>query len=162
LVALLMFRIASEKPPLVARGEGIWPRLTWRTSAMGTIVLCLIVGSSGVYYAFFGCFLLVVAGLAAAGAQQRLIPVLSALLLAGLIGATVVLTLLPHLLYGHGNPAARLSGDAEIYALKVAQLLLPISGHRLPALAALKDNYAQAAPLINENDSASLGFVGSL
>jgi phosphoglycerol transferase len=78
------------------------------------------------------------------------------------IAAVVLLCLSPHLFLGHRNISARVSGDAETYALKISQLLLPVSGHRLPALAALKSNYWQAAPLVNENDQATLGLVGSL
>src|SRR5437764_14098187 len=76
--------------------------------------------------------------------------------------AVVLLCLSPHLFLGHHKISGRISGDAETYALKISQLLLPVSGHRLPALAALKSNYWQAAPLVNETDQATLGLVGSL
>jgi phosphoglycerol transferase len=161
-VALLMFRVASESPPLLKQGAGKWPRLGWRDPGfIGAAAICVIAGSSGVYYAFFASFLIMVTGLAATAAQRRIVPLLSALLLAGLIALVVVLCLLPHLLLGQRNISTRASGDAETYALKVTQLLLPVSGHRLPALAALKNNYYHAAPLVNENDAATLGLVGS-
>jgi len=57
---------------------------------------------------------------------------------------------------------ARVSGDAETYALKISQLLLPLSGHRLRSLALLKNSYYFNAPLVNENDAATLGFIGSV
>ena len=159
LIILLMFRVASEAPPLL-KIEPI--RLDLRQSgSIATLVICVITGSSGVYYAFFGCFLILVAGLAAAAAQRRFAPMLSALIMMSVIAAVVFLCLSPHLLRGHHNISARISGDAETYALKITQLLLPVSGHRLPALAALKSNYWQAAPLVNENDQATLGMVGS-
>src|SRR5262249_9141729 len=52
---------------------------------------------------------------------------------------------------------------AEVFGLKVAQLLLPTTGHRVPLLADLKARY-NATPelLVNENDHASLGLLGSL
>ena len=163
LVALLMFRVASENPPLLKQGPGKWPRLAWRDPGfIGAAAVCVIAGSSGVYYAFFACFLLIIAGLASAAAQRRFVPLLSALALAGLIALTILLCLLPHLLLGHRNIATRDAGDAETYALKVTQLLLPLSGHRLPALAALKNSYYHAAPLVNENDAATLGLAGSI
>ena len=162
-VALLMFRVASESPPLLKQGPGKWPRLAWRDPGfIGTVAVCVIAGSSGVYYAFFACSLLMIAGLASTAAQRRVVHLLSALILAGLIALTVLICLLPHLLLGHRNISARVTGDAETYALKVTQLLLPVSGHRLPALAALKNNYYHAAPLVNENDAATLGVVGSI
>lgn len=162
-VALLMFRVASENPPLLKQEPGKWPRLAWRDHGfIGTTAICVIAGSSGVYYAFFACFLLIIAGLASTAVQRRIVPLLSALVLAGLIALTILLCLLPHLLLGHRNISTRASGDAETYALKVTQLLLPVSGHRLPALAALKNKYYHAAPLVNENDAATLGVVGSI
>jgi len=158
--ALLMFRLVSESPPLLKTGS---VRLDWRrTGSIATLVICVITGSSGVYYAFFACFLILVAGLAVAAAQRRWAPLVSALIMLSVIATIVLLCLSPHLFLGHRNISSRVSGDAETYALKITQLLLPVSGHRLPALAALKSNYWQAAPLVNENDQASLGLVGSL
>jgi phosphoglycerol transferase len=164
LVALLMFRVTSDNPPLMKEGERKWPRPAWPGhGSIGTVVICLIVGSSGVYYAFFACVLMMIAGVAAAAAQRRLAPFVSSLLLTGLIAATIFLCILPHLIYRHGNPVVgRLSGDAETYALKISQLLLPVSGHRLQSLAALKSSYYWNSPLVNENDAATLGFIGSL
>jgi phosphoglycerol transferase len=40
-------------------------------------------------------------------------------------------------------------------------MLLPIPGHRIPALAEFRDLYASHAFLVNENEDAALGFVGS-
>ena len=159
-IALLMFRVASESPPLLKMGS---IRLDWRQSgSIAALAICVIIGSSGIYYAFFGCFLILVAAFAVAAAQRRWAPLVSALIMLSVIAIVVFLCLSPHLFLGHRNISARVSGDAETYALKITQLLLPVSGHRLPALAALKSNYWQAAPLVNENDQATLGLVGSL
>lgn len=161
-MAQLIFQIGSDEPPFLEQGRKPWPGLAWRRAGtLGTVVICLLAGSSEAYYAFFDCFLLLMVGAATSIALRRPAPLLSALMSTGLIATTAVLCLLPHVLYGHGNPIARMPGDAEIYALKMSQLLLPVSGHRLPYLAALKHNYAQAAPLINENDAATLGLVGA-
>jgi phosphoglycerol transferase len=162
LVALLMFRIASDNPPFFKQGPGRWPQLRWSQGAsLLGLVVCVIAGSSGVYYAFFDCFLIMITGIAAGAAQRRLAPLFSAMALTGIIALTVLLCLSPHLIHGHGNVSWRVSGDAETYALKITQLLLPVSGHRLPQWAALKNSYYHAAPLVNENDAATLGLVGS-
>jgi hypothetical protein len=163
LVAMLMFRVASDSPPLLKQENRNCPGVAWQVrGSIGTIIICLITGCSGVYYAFFASVLLALAGATAAAVQRRLAPLISAILLAGLIGTTVLVCLLPHFLNRHGNPMARASGDAETYALKISQLLLPLSGHRWERLAILKNNYYSNAPLVNENDAATLGFVGSL
>src|SRR5207249_444426 len=101
--------------------------------------------------------------------QKRLRPLGSAGLFSGLISASVVLNLAPSLLYlYHNGPSpesmVRQSAEAEIYGLKIVQLLLPTTGHRLPWLAACKEEYSTplVRPLINENDMASLGVVASI
>jgi phosphoglycerol transferase len=68
-------------------------------------------------------------------------------------------------MYENGkNPevAMRSPIESEIYGLKIAQLLMPISGHRIPRLAIVPNYYNKAAPLVNENQMASLGLIGSL
>src|SRR6202040_3356207 len=40
-VALLIFRLASDEPPLLAEGGKRWPGLAWRrTETLGTLVIC--------------------------------------------------------------------------------------------------------------------------
>jgi phosphoglycerol transferase len=51
--------------------------------------------------------------------------------------------------------------DSEIYGMKISQLLLPVTGHRIPYFEALKNKYNKKAPLVNENQSSSLGVIGS-
>ena len=78
-----------------------------------------------------------------------------------------VLNLSPTLWYDrtHPGPAVafrRVPADAENYALTLAQLILPIEEHRLPALAAIRAKYDTDALAVNENSSASLGALGAL
>jgi phosphoglycerol transferase len=64
----------------------------------------------------------------------------------------------PNLEVAHRSPE-----ESEIYALKIAQLLLPATRHRVAWMAALKDRYnRRILPLwVNENDFASLGLVAA-
>ena len=52
--------------------------------------------------------------------------------------------------------------DAEIYGLKPAQVVLPLSHHRLSFLSNIKDRYNNEAAFYNENDTSSIGAVGAL
>jgi phosphoglycerol transferase len=128
----------------------------------------VLAGSGGVYYAFFGCFFLLVAGATASWRERRLHPLSSSAVLVGLISLTVLANVLPFMSdrWQHGpNECAvqRLPANAEIYGLKIAQLLLPVTGHRVSALRALKDRYNDpSTPLVNENDSATLGCVAGV
>jgi phosphoglycerol transferase len=162
LILLVTLRLFGPAPPFFAQATdsaGGFRRLfRWD---WGVIVVCAILGSTGTgYYAFFSCFLLAVAGAAAATYRRRFTPALSAIIVITLICITVALNVAPNLLFGRRDTAARPATDAEIYGLKVAQLLLPIGGHRVPALGKLRAEYNNA-PLVNENDAASLGIVGA-
>ena len=51
-------------------------------------------------------------------------------------------------------------GDAETFGLRIAQLVLPVSGHRVGALAALRERYDQRMPS-RETGTASQGLVAT-
>ena len=82
------------------------------------------------------------------------------------LSSTSGLNLLPNIVYAssHGlNPISRRAPqEAEVYGGRITQLLLPVSNHRMPALAKWKATYNAAAPLVNENNTASLGVIGSI
>jgi phosphoglycerol transferase len=133
------------------------------------LVICLLVSSAGVYYAFFATFFLLVAGMAAVGRERKVGPLVRALALAGTIGLGLGVNLLPCYLYQReqGANAAttvarRGSFQAEAYGLKMAQLVLPVTGHRLRFLRQLKEDYNREPyrPLVNDFGS-SLGTVGT-
>jgi phosphoglycerol transferase len=137
----------------------------WRRSMYG-LAICVVTGLGSPYYAFFvSVFLLIAASVAFARyrtPQTCLAPCVFFVVLAG----TVVINTTPTLWYisQHGkNPLAtrRVSAEAEMYGLKIIQLLLPVSGHRIARLAALREWYDHSAPLVNENQYATLGIIGS-
>ena len=90
----------------------------------------MLVGSAGVYYAFFGCFFLGVAGLCAAASRRRLRPLGGAAFFAGVIVAAGLVNLAPNILFAHRHGKNRLMRRAEYiaaekYGLRITQLLLP-------------------------------------
>jgi phosphoglycerol transferase len=145
----------------LARGEGAGKR--WLVA----LAVCLLVAGAGVYYAFFGCFFILVAGLGRAAREGKLRPALAALALAGTTCAGLAAALVPSHLYhrDHGENrqvARRFSWEAETFGLKINQLVLPVTGHRLEPLRRLKDHFnsSPARPLVNDYGS-SLGVVGT-
>ena len=134
---------------------------------VASIVICLLIASGGLgYYAFFACFFLLVAGVAAALYWKSARHLAVSLILAAVVFSGFVINLVPNMIYirrqGESRTVKRGTGEAEAYGLKITQLLLPIDGHRIPVLARLKDKYNSAAPLVNENRNATLGVVGSI
>ena len=133
--------------------------------AIASLVICVIAGSCGVYYPHFFCYLLLVAGVFSWWNRRNVAPLLTALVLIVVVAGTVVINHLPSIMYQRAHGAAAMGnrsvGDVEIMGLKITQLLLPIGGHRNEKLAALKARY-NVGPLINENDTSSLGIIGSI
>jgi phosphoglycerol transferase len=128
-----------------------------------SMIVSIIVACSGIYYAFFSAFFVFV---------TILIKILNrdfknkkSFLILGIIILTVGINLSPTLIYtfneGH-NPGAvqRGYGEAEIYGLKITQLLLPADGYRIDKIDELKQKYNLSTPLNNENQTESLGFIG--
>lgn len=126
--------------------------------------ICLLVSSTGVYYALFTAFFMMIAGLSSL-ALRRSYNFFNALILIGVIASGVLGNVAPNLIYQstHGNNIVKRSDiEAEVYGLKITQLLLPASYHRIPQLAQFTNHYNSTAPLSNENALATLGMIGSV
>jgi phosphoglycerol transferase len=169
LAILVVLWVAGDEPPLFAPGARAWrPRLALRNRrSIAAVAIALLVSGTGVYYAFFTGVLIVVAG--ALGAIERRSPrhALAGVALTGLIVLGLGVQSIPTLLYRRAmgpNPAvaARPVGEAETFGLKIAPLLLPVGGHRVPALAAITDRYERATAARSELSSTSLGLVGAI
>lgn len=131
------------------------------------LAVCALVSSAGVYYAFFACYLLLVAGLAAGLRERRFAPLGRAFPLVGVVAAGVLLNLAPtFLLRLEQGPATeaivRHAGEAEMQGLKLAHLLLPVYDHPLRAFADLRKNYRILTPFNGENEWMALGLAGTV
>lgn len=136
-----------------------------RRSRVLTGIVAIILGSSGVYYPFFGSIFFLAGGITGAVYRRALAPLGRAAALIGIVVATIALNFSPAIIDdlqgGKIEVGERKAFEAEMYGLKIAQLLLPITGHRISDLARIKLQY-NAGPLITENDIATLGLVGSI
>lgn len=150
---------------LPSGGKSESPKRPWRRR-LALAGVCLLQASAGIYYAAFACFLMLVAGIAGGIERRRLQPLAVAGLLVALTAAGVAANVAPTLVYWarHGrNPevAQRPVYHAELFGLKIAQLVLPTPGHRWKPLADLRDRYHHSSLAPNENDSVTLGAVGA-
>ncbi|MGH9768724.1 MAG: hypothetical protein ACREAB_14940, partial [Blastocatellia bacterium] len=144
---------------------GRW-RAIWRNpKLLFSLILCLLVGSAGYYYAFFSCFFLMVAGALAALRGKDARALLMPAFLVALIFTVTAINLAPSMTrfsdQGGVHFVRRMAGEADVYGLRIAQLILPVRWHRVEWLSEMKIDY-NMRPLINENDDASLGVIGSL
>jgi phosphoglycerol transferase len=132
---------------------------------IASVAICLLMSAGGTYFAYFGCFFLLIAGVLIALRQKNLrFLALPAAMIAIIFGG-LVLNLAPSILHvrrqGDTPIIRRQPIDAEIYSFRITQLILPISGHRAALMAKLKAAFNQRQ-FINENDDAALGVVGAI
>lgn len=169
LIVMVILWIYLDDDPLffkyIQGGKNL--KLYLSPKAWVCIIICLITASAGVYYAFFACIFLLVIGISACISHNDAHRLVAACILIAIISFGVIGNMAPNLLYEYQNGknmlvAQRYPLETETYGLKISQLLLPISGHRVPLLSRLKNIYNMQAPLVNENDTASLGVIGSL
>lgn len=135
--------------------------------SFGTVLLLALAAGAGVYYAFFGCLLIAAGGVIGWTESRRKEPVVLAGTYAAIIVAVIALSLAPNALYHlaegtNSLVAQRYPWEAEIYGLRITQLLLPPVGHRFHWFADLARQYDATAPLLNENRTATLGTLGGL
>jgi len=132
-----------------------------------SVITCILVASSTIYYPFFSCFFLLVGGLCAAISGRKWMPLINSFLLIEIIVLCIVISNIPSFIYWFENGrnlavAVRGSAESEIYGLRIIQLLLPAPGHHIPLFSYIAEIYAINSPLVNENKMVALGFVGSI
>jgi phosphoglycerol transferase len=111
-------------------------------------------------------FFFLVAGLACAVRERRLGPLVASGMLVTVVSCGLAVNMLPFMSFKSREGvnlmvAKRIPAEAEVYGLKMTELFLPVSGHRLRELRRLKERYvtATAMPLVNDFGSG-LGIVG--
>lgn len=133
---------------------------------IASLVILFFSAFTGFYYAFFTCAVICIAGvilLLKKVRPKRILLVGGALFT---VCAGVLVNVYPSLLYWMENGTnakselvLRSASDAEFYALKLTQLLMPRLGHRAPPLNKIATWYFGAFFLNNENNTATLGIV---
>jgi phosphoglycerol transferase len=163
LMVMVILWVASGEIPFTIRDL---KSKMFNGKLISSIFICLITASSGVYYAFFACLFLLIAGVRSFSCKKNSRPFIVSLSLIFIIFVAALCNLAPSIIYQHNNGknivfAKRSPQESEIVGLKVTQLLLPVDGHRIPLMAKSKEIYNKTAPLINENRFSSLGIIGS-
>lgn len=167
LVTLVLLWIMSGKRLILFRdtGSSRWQFNMRSGPALACVVIALLVSGSVIYYSFFSCFFLLVAGAVGYWNRREAGALFTSWILIGVICTGVALQMIPTWVHtmDHGeNPLVvlRPAKDTEEYGLKIAQLLLPVRNHRVAWME--QQRYDRTAPLNNENRYTSLGVAGSV
>lgn len=134
--------------------------LRWRDAGL------IVLGATGVYYAFFGLLVVGTAALARLARGWDGAVVRRALAVISLVVAGVLLNVAPNLAQRHPDGpnlevAHRGAHEAELLGFKFAQLVMPRIDHRIESWNQYALNYYRQFPLSNENVTSNLGAVGS-
>lgn len=153
---LSLTRIEDERTRLDLRNRKL----------IASLLICVLTASTGgAYYGFFAVCLLGSAALFLAFRHKNFVKPLTPVFLIVVIAVAFAANQAPHALYilkhGKTEVATREAWEADHYGLKIGQLLLPLSAHRIDAFARFKERYDKAPPSDGENVAASPGFVGS-
>jgi len=174
LLAVLAVELAGNRPALVdtdgprPKLRGIRARQTWLP-----LMVCLLVGSSGIYYVFFGAFFLTVGGIVGWWQRSDRTRLYAASILIATMLFSSVLSLAPFIWFRHVagvnlTVGARSAVEAEIFSLKITHILLPTINHRVPFLASIRESYLASTAavfgtsMIGETSFVALGVFGSL
>jgi hypothetical protein len=152
------------------RRAGIGAYLNRRSAAV--VALCLVIGSADNYFALYAVALTAPAVILAYIARRRLRPLVCGTVAVALILGAVALNALPTVVYHaeHGPntvPTGRLPEETDIWGLSLANLVMPIEGSRVPALAELAFHYNStvripASSPTSEPAWTNIGIVGTL
>lgn len=161
--------LMGQRTPLVTGG-----RIDLRSrAALLPLAAMAIIGMTGVYYAYFTCFFLLVAGFWGWWRKREIVRLKAAFVLIGVVVLAALLALSPYVFHrvtAGPNPeaASRSYADPEVYPLRITQLLLPVRHHRVGPLASIREQYQSGLATIwgpnmdNESDFAALGIIGAL
>ncbi|MUG89179.1 hypothetical protein GNP92_22935 [Paenibacillus timonensis] len=170
LIVMVILWVAHKEDFLLVKRDsnsGLKYKINWNMELVASFIICILIGSTGAYYAFFACFFLLVMGAVRYIQEKKALYIIKSIFLIFIVAVTLVLNISPSILYKISNSdgqstSARNFEASEVYGLKIAQLLLPTTGHNIDWISDKKDEYNAKAPLVNENDTASLGFVGAI
>ena len=167
IVLSFILRLLHDPEPVIPKTNQETKSFFRSPILWGGIIICALASSTGIYYAFFSCYFLTIAFLILFVTKTNTHRAKIALFFITIISAGVIANFTPSILHrtkNGKNPAAvkRAHADSEVYALKITQLIFPNATHRNNRLARFMTHYNANSPLINENNTASLGIAGTI
>lgn len=158
-----VFFIAGDRIDELLTEAGGRKGKRWILPCMAAVLL----GFSNIYFAAFGLILAVLAVVFRMLRLGRFRDNLKYLTFPLVTLASVGLSLLPKIIYTLKNGANTVAGlrkaiDAEIYGLRIIQMLLPPTFSRFLNGADITASYMDGNPYMNENQLASLGFIATI
>jgi len=163
----LVLSVFSGRPLFGRRRAASSRWATWASGrTLGTLAICAVVASGGVYYAFFSVLLLATATAVRLLVTRTWTAAATGCAVIVAIGVVMVANQAPTLIYQSQHGVNELVGkrlpvESEIYSLKLTRLVLPVPGHRIDALSRITDRYV-ATPTSSPGELGSSEALGTL
>jgi phosphoglycerol transferase len=174
LIVLVMVWLCEGQPIFSNRDELGRLRPKWcRGKTATALFACLLIGSSGAYYAFFAAALVGVAGLVGLSRSWKIVRLSDPAIVLGLICGFFAVNIAPHLWYvrqAGKNPvvAVRNVDDSSQLALTLVDLTKPVPYHPLKGLVAALRGRERPLPTAREciqvfhlHEKAPLGLAAT-
>lgn len=128
------------------------------------IIGIICIAAVNTYYAFFACILITISIIYNLVNTKKIFVFLRGLIPPAIISLTVIAGYIPIILNKtdeSSQVAERNVAQVEVLSLKIAQLFLPITNHRIQFLSEIKKQY-NSLTQVNENDFSSLGLMATI
>lgn len=166
LAAGLVYMVLSGRPIWGRRGaRAWWNPIEWATArTWWTLVVLAIMGTASSYYSVFTLFFFVFAAVGAALIGRTWRAAFASVWAMGGLIVVMLVNMAPDIIYTRSRPPnfvalTRIPSDTEVYALKFAQLVLPVQWSRIPKLYSLRFGYDNDWPIYSE--APQLGMIAA-
>ena len=150
LTAYLFIAVLDDRPLFTRRPSGGRIRRLLTPTSVATVVMCVVIASTGLYYAVFGLVMIGVALLLKLLSGRRLAPLLPGLAAFALVLVVLVANLAPTAVYHaqHGGNSAEVhsASQGDSLAMSASYLVLPPLHDRIAPLRHLTEHYANVTP----------------
>lgn len=165
LVLVLVVLAMRGQPLFTLRSEGRWWARPFTAQSLFSTVALALLALDATYYTVFAALLLGTALVVSVVRTRRWRTAVGPILGVAVLGVVSVINLAPDYIYAAQNgkdyfAVGRIPNGVEVYALKLAQLVLPIPNSRIPVLAGIREIYDQTFPVTSEDPA--LGTWGAL
>ena len=133
-----------------------------------TLGICAAVGLCYIYWSFFTCITIFLGCVIGYFRFRNVNVPLSACIYIGVIGLAAFGNVSPSLLYWHRNgpnleAESKAPAQADEYALRIRQMLTPVSTHPIPLIRGIRDKIFAAGFPFDRNEAltAALGMIGT-
>lgn len=139
-------------------------KINWKS--VWVMLAAILVGTGQLYYAFFSLIVMGVALLIKMIKDKTFKPLLREGIIIYIVCVFVLLGIAPKVIFGmiYGEntlAGVRVPMEAELYGMKIIQLLLPTAYSRLPFLAKMNQEYNISGVTVIEDGASSLGIIAS-